>query len=484
MKYPPMPKGVMNINLIQIFSTCGFAVLLSTLNLYLQKRGMVITHINTLVASFFALNFLLHLVGGSLGGRYFSYRGLFGISVIMQFVGLLMITSSNLNVILAGMAFFLTGSGLNVSCINLMLMQLFKAEDLRRRVAFSVNYSCMNIGFLLSYFVANYFQTQGYYVITFIFASVCLGITMVLLVVSWKHIADKDTPFARNFCYSPARYITTPVILITVYLIALFLMHHAQIGSALIYVFFFVVLGFMIRLALRQAMAERRKMIACLIISSACMIYAFVQGLMSTALQNFVHYNTNQRLFGIHFATSGFMMFESAGVIIFGFLLARSMRKKQLQGSAMSVPNLVTKGIGLNIIGFLMVPLGVVVARFDGGHAVALMFPVILLLFVAAAEIRVNAVNYALPGELILTRYQGIFTGYLFLSIAFGVNLAGFFSNLIVGRYKHLAHVKPAQTNPMYLKTFLVVSGIVAVITLVYFCLRGRLQRLMDTQPA
>lgn len=483
-KYAAMPTGVININLIQIFSTCGFAVLLSTLNLYLQTRGMLIAHVNTLVASFFALNFLLHLVGGALGGRYFSYRGLFGISVLMQLAGVLLIASSSINVILVGMALFVAGSGLNVSCINLMLMQLFKAEDLRRRVAFSVNYSCMNIGFLLSYLVANYFQSQGNYVAAFIFAAICLGVTMVLLIVSWRHVADKKTHFAEAFSQSRARFVTTPVILLGAFLISLFLMHHAEIGSGLIYVLFVVVLALMVRLALRQPSEQRRRMVGYLVISSACMVYAFVQGLMSTALQNFVHYNTNQSLFGIHFATSGFMMFESAGVILFGFLLARSMRRKQLEGKPISVPGLVTRGIGLNIIAFLMVPLGIVVARMGGGHTVQLLFPVLLLMFVAAAEIRVNAVNYSLPGELIATHYQGLCTGYLFLTIAFGVNLSGFFSNLIVGQYKHLTHVSAAQTNPMYLKTFLVVAGIVVVITLVYFSLRGILQRLIKSPTA
>ncbi len=53
MFYRHMPKGVMQLNTIQVFSTVGFAVLLGTLNLYLQKVGMPIAEVNTLTASFF-----------------------------------------------------------------------------------------------------------------------------------------------------------------------------------------------------------------------------------------------------------------------------------------------------------------------------------------------------------------------------------------------------------------------------------------------
>ncbi|MDE4950997.1 hypothetical protein NAI70_09945 [Francisella tularensis subsp. holarctica] len=49
------------------------------------------------------------------------------------------------------MALFITGAGLNVSCLNMMLTQLFKTEDHNRRIAFSINYSCMNICFVGSF---------------------------------------------------------------------------------------------------------------------------------------------------------------------------------------------------------------------------------------------------------------------------------------------------------------------------------------------
>lgn len=45
-----MPKGVLNINIISATSVIGFAVLLGTLNLYLQKRGLPIEEVNILTA--------------------------------------------------------------------------------------------------------------------------------------------------------------------------------------------------------------------------------------------------------------------------------------------------------------------------------------------------------------------------------------------------------------------------------------------------
>ncbi len=85
--YKDMPKGVLQINIIQIFSTVSYAVLMGLLNFYLTDHGgFTKTEANTLTASFFALNFLLHFLGGALGGKFFSFRGLFLISVSLQVV--------------------------------------------------------------------------------------------------------------------------------------------------------------------------------------------------------------------------------------------------------------------------------------------------------------------------------------------------------------------------------------------------------------
>lgn len=59
-----------------------------------------------------------------------------------------------------------------------------------------------------------------------------------------------------------------------------------------------------------------------MLLSSACMIFAFVQGMQSSALENFVEFNTNKSLFGITMEPATVNTFESLGVIIFGFLLA------------------------------------------------------------------------------------------------------------------------------------------------------------------
>lgn len=153
-----MPKGAGSLFLIQIFATLGFSVLYSTLILYatdgLQMNDKWATSIT---GSFVALNYFLHLLGGYIGGRFLSYRSLFSISMVLQVIGCLLISSPDISYLLWGLSFFLAGSGLNVTCINCMVTQLSEPNDKRREYAFLWNYSGMNIGFFIGFILGAIF---------------------------------------------------------------------------------------------------------------------------------------------------------------------------------------------------------------------------------------------------------------------------------------------------------------------------------------
>ncbi|PRP61408.1 MFS transporter, partial [Bacillus halotolerans] len=175
----------------------------------------------------------------------------------------------------------------------------------------------------------------------------------------------------------------------------------------LIYILFIVLLLSMINFALKQSHEYRTKIFAYLILSSASMIFACVQGLQSTALENFVEFNTSKSLFGIPMQPATVNLFESLGVIIFGFVLANMMRKRQQEKRPYLPWLLVTRGLSLYIIAFLMIPICIYLV--GNNHLVNVIFPILLLLIVAAGEIHVNAVNYAMAGEMMKPEHQGLF---------------------------------------------------------------------------
>src|SRR5471030_2890230 len=188
-------EGSIVLLFVQMFSTLGFAVLQSTLVLYATKHlHFTDTLAFSLMGVFGAFNYGLHLFGGYLGGRFLSNRNLFVGGMALQVIGCACIAAGSAPLMYWGLAFFLTGSGLNVTCINMMLTQRFAPEDPRREGAFLWNYAGMNVGFFVGFAVAGYFQGTESYSSLFIFATLGNFVAIVLAVLSWKTLVDRNTP--------------------------------------------------------------------------------------------------------------------------------------------------------------------------------------------------------------------------------------------------------------------------------------------------
>lgn len=187
-------KAINALFFIQIFSTLGFAILQSTLVLFqIHKLQLSATISNQLAGSFSAFNYGLHLVGGYLSGRFISNRHLFSIGMILQLVACIIISQCSYISMIIGLSLFLTGTGLNVTCINNMVTQLFDENDTRREKAFLWNYSGMNLGFFIGYTISGYFELSQNY--SLLFLSGALGNIGALFIIftKWKLLKDKDT---------------------------------------------------------------------------------------------------------------------------------------------------------------------------------------------------------------------------------------------------------------------------------------------------
>src|SRR4029079_15189891 len=194
-RFAHAPEGTAALFFIQIFATLGFAVLYSTLVLYATKHlHLGVKEATALMGVFGAFNYGLHLFGGYLGGRFLSNRNLFVGGMALQVIGCGCIATGSRAVFYIGLAFFLPGSGLNVTCINSMLTQRFTSEDPRREGAFLWNYAGMNVGFFVGFTVAGYFQGTESYASLFIFATLGNFVAIVLAFLNWKTLTDRNTP--------------------------------------------------------------------------------------------------------------------------------------------------------------------------------------------------------------------------------------------------------------------------------------------------
>lgn len=472
-KLTHVPEGAGVLFFIQMFSTLGFGVLYWTLDLYLTKR----LHFSTkeaaaIVGVFGAFNYGLHLFGGYLGGRFLSNRNLFVGGMILQAIGCGLLALDSINVLYWGLAFFLTGCGLNVTCINMMLTQRFAPEDSRREGAFLWNYAGMNIGFTIAFIVGGYFQNSDDYAGMFMFATVGNFMAIAIALLYWKSISDLNTPLlSAPPKVFQMRFIAGTVIMLLLVPTVWFLLQHPDNTETLVKAICAVVAGTLIYLTVIHPDArEKNNMWAYLILSAGSLVFWSLYQMTPSALQQFADNNvTLTNTWGVAKIAPVWIQNINTAVLVFGGpLMSAVFVRLRERGWNIDIPKQFSTSLILMGIGTLALPLGIHLADDKGMVSFNWLFT--FYVFQGVAELLISPVGYAMVGKLAPRKYQGIMMGAWMLQ----TGLASLFAKDASTMIPEPTAGAALSTNPSYSQVFSVfgwgtiVVGIAMIVLIPY----------------
>jgi POT family proton-dependent oligopeptide transporter len=450
-KISAIPDGAGALFFIQIFATLGFAVLYSTLVLYATKKlNFTIRDATAIMGVFGAFNYGLHLFGGYLGGRFLSNRNLFVGGMISQVIGCAIISGGSSEQLYWGLAFFLTGSGLNVTCLNLMLTQRFKPEDNRRESAFLWNYAGMNLGFFIGFTVAGYYQLEQDYSSLFIFATVGNFVAIVLAALNWRVLSDLNT---RLLEATPKqfklRFLVGLAVLIGLVPIVYWMLQHADFSGNLVIIAGIFIAITLLYLTLKHKDArERNNMWAYLILTVGSLVFWALYQMAPMGLQLFAVNNVDRMVWGVEIAPQWIQNINSFIIMIGGPLMAILFDNLRAKGWNIDIPKQFSASLILIGAGFLVLPIGISLAGADG--MVAFKWIAISYVLQSVAELLISPIGYAMIGRLAPRQYQGVMMGAWMLVTGVASIMASYFSGLIPEASEGLA----VSTNPTYTNIF------------------------------
>ena len=445
------PEGTAALFFIQIFSTLGFAVLYSTLVLYATKHLQLGTKEATaLMGVFGAFNYGLHLFGGYLGGRFLSNRKLFVGSMALQVIGCACIATGTLAMFYLGLGLFLTGSGFNVTCINMMLTQRFTPEDPRREGAFLWNYAGMNVGFFVGFSAAGYFQATESYSSLFIFATVGNFMAIILAFFNWKTLTDRNTPLLdatrKQF---QLRQLVGIGIVISIVPVVWFMLQRTGSTEILLKAICGAVALTLIYLTVRHSdRRERRNMTAYLILTIGSLMFWSLYQMAPSGLTLFAVHNVNLMIGSVQIQPQWIQNINTVCIALGGPLLASLFPLLRARGWRIDIPKQFATSLILMALGFLILPLGIKLAGVDGRTAFGWLFTSYVLQSVG--ELLISPIGYAMIGKLAPKQYQGIMMGSWMLVTGLASLFAGDFSGMI----PEPAGTTAVATNPEYVMLF------------------------------
>lgn len=446
-----IPEGTAALFFIQIFCTLGFAVLYSTLVLYATRH----LHFSAKAASaimgvFGAFNYGLHLFGGYLGGRFLSNRNLFVGGMLLQVLGCGSISLGSLASMYWGLALFLTGSGLNVTCINMMLTQRFAPEDQRRETAFLWNYAGMNIGFFIGFSVAGHYQETEAYSPLFIFATVGNFVAIVLAALNWKVLADRKTPLLEStYAEFRGRFVIGIAILLGVPLVVWFMLQHTGPTGIILKAASAVVAAALIYLTLKHPQPnEQKKMWAYLILTLGSLVFWSLYQMAPNGLQLFAVNNVRLRVWGIEVAPQWVQNINTVVIVLGAPVLAGMFSRLRAHGWKIDIPQQFAASLILMALGFLALPVGIRLADSTGRSPFFWLFTSYVLQSIG--ELLISPIGYAMIGKLAPSKYQGIMMGSWMLVSGLASLFAGDFSGMV----PEPTGTTAIATNPEYSKLF------------------------------
>ncbi len=457
--------GSITLFFIQIFATLSYSILYSTLVLYITN-GLKQTDLTatTITASFVAFNYALHLVGGFVTGRLFSHRSLFAIGMLLQASGCFILTTSNLHL---GLAVYLSGTGLNVTCINCMLTQFFKPTDQKREKAFLWNYSGMNIGFLIGFTISGIFEKSQSYHTMFYIGAISNLLTFLIVVSTWKILKDKKTYFSELSFKKRNVFRGFGLVMIASIIIALiWLLRYSSFSNSMILLAGIIMVFVIMFFAIRQPQKlQAEKIWAYLILAIMSLVFWTLYMIAPMGLTIFIENNVNRLIMGVQIAPQWVLNINAIIIIIGGPTMAYLYKILRRKGFNITIPIQFTLSLFLIGLGFIILPIGIGFASSKG--LVNFNWIILSYLLQSIGELCISPIGYAMIGQLIPHKLQSILMGTWMMITGVAAVLANYFSKMAIGES---TSSDPLVTNPYFAKTFnilgigTIIAGIIMLV--------------------
>ncbi|KTD63240.1 proton-dependent oligopeptide transporter (POT family) [Legionella santicrucis] len=437
-----MPKGAMPLYLIQAFSTFAFAILYSSLSLFLTKQlGLSHTLSNSIVGLFLAFNYVLHLLGGIIGGQYISNRSLFFITTVIQSIGILLLALSQISLLYLGLSLFLVGCGLGTTAYNSILTQQFAPEDHRRDTAFFLSYAAMNVGFCAGFMVSGFFDYSNQYQNLFYASLIPNIVTLFLMWVYWPNLKDNDTALAKiknTSAVLQKKWIGYVLILFLIPF-TLLCFHSAHLSNGAVVglsiVMFFVILF----LGLKQKiMIDKQKIMTFLILTITSILFWMIYYTGPMGITLFIKNNVDRHVSNYELATQWILNINAIVIILGAPLLSMLLNKFQRKGFKISVATKFVWAFGILACSFFLLSSGIIFAN-DLGYT-SIYWIIGHFITQSLAELLIGPVGYAMIGRISPPKLQGILMGTWMMVSGVSASLSHYFSN---------AMMKSQATNPL-----------------------------------
>lgn len=473
------PKGLYLLFSTELWERFGFYTVQAILILYMTKGLGYSDHTaNLLYASYSSLLYITPLIGGYLADRYLGFQRAILIGGAFSMVGYLITAIPGEKFFFLGLSILMCANGLFKPNVSAIVGELYEANDPRRDGGFTLFYMGINIGALVPPLIAGVLALRYGWHAGFLLAAA--GMIIAQLTFSWgrKRLPlagkiPKDSPLLQPGWPKQRFHLLFYSGFILAVILCILAFQSPQTTTLLVEAAAVVIVVVIAFFMVREPPADRKRMIASLILTIISVGFWALYNQTFTSLTLFADRNMVQRAFGFSVNASTMQFFNPLFIIILSPILSKlwiTLSKKQLNPN---IPMKFAAGVFFVTLGFLILP---VIIHFFAKHSVIpaewLAFSYLLQ---TIGELLLSPVGLSMITLLTPKHLVGLMMGVWFFAQAASFALGGTLANLAAVP----DNVDKATSMSIYNHAFLMFGLMALVLTAISFALIPLLKRLI-----
>jgi POT family proton-dependent oligopeptide transporter len=412
----------------------------------------------TIVGLFIALHYVLAIINGLIVGRWISYINALIVGIILQALSILIVYKGGSS-FYWGCALFLAGSLPSSSSINMIITERFGPHDTARERVFMWNYSAMNLGNIIGYTIAGYFQIlNNFHQISYINISL-MFVALILSILYKKHLGDIHSNYTNlNSRMRLIGFIKFTLVILILTVVIKEILFYSKLSDYLIIGMVSLSLIFFLIYNCRNG---NKHGIIFITLAMSYLLFWALYFMIPTGLTLFANYSTNGKILGYLVPPAWLQNINSSLIILGAPLLALFFKifDKKHHWTAISK---FCCGLLLMAISFLFLIVGIIIAKFQLVNLIWLMLTYTFLTF---SELFIAPVGFAAVGKYVSRQNQGIMTGIWMSILGLGGLLASQLSNTV-----KISGTNIIQMNEQFFKLFTLLFGVVVIFSIfLYF---------------
>lgn len=473
------PKGLYLLFFTELWERFGFYTLQTIIILYMTKAlFMTDQKANVLYAAFSSLLYLTPTLGGYIADRYLGFQRAIMLGGMLLIIAYTIAALPGQTYFFLGLSILICANGFFKPNVSSIVGELYRNNDARRDGGFTLFYMGINVGSLIPPVIAGYIVTRYGWHAGFLLAAIGMALGQIIFIFGRKYLHGAGAqPNLRHRTKPGCGFYTLLsigiVMCVTLSNIAL---QHPLETNYIVEIAAVLILLATLLFLLKEPLAQRKKMIACLILILISIGFWSLYNQTFTSLMLYADRNMHKEILGIPLDAEATQFFNPFFIIALSPILGRLWLKLDNYNLNPSVQMKFSLGVLFMSLGFILLAVGSYF--FTDNGVTSAWWLVVSYLLQTVGELLLSPIGLAMITVLCPRHLVGMMMGVWFFSQAASFAIGGMLANLAAIP----DHVSTLASLGIYSHAFLVYGIISLVIAIISFSLVPFLTRMINAQ--